>query len=134
MKLLNQDILNVFSGLNALSNEKFTAKLAWKIQTARVSLQPFAESVASAMDDVRRKFGLKDANGNFIPAKNDQGEDIPDTMQVAQQDVETLNNELLELLNVETEVTNVQLSISDFPDTFEISPNTLAALQPILQD
>jgi hypothetical protein len=32
----------------------------------------------------------------------------------------------------EVELSNVSLSLSDFPDSLEISPNTLAALSPII--
>jgi hypothetical protein len=134
MKLRNEQILNVFAGLNALGNEKFAAKLAWKISTARGALTPFVESLEKTMSDVRLKYAIKDTDGNVLPAVDENGKEVQGTMQVAKENLLLLNNELLDLVNIETDVENVTLSISDFPDTFEISPNTLEALRPILVD
>ena len=134
MKLRNEQILNVFAGLNSLGNEKFSAKLAWKISTARGALTPFVESLEKTMSEVRLKYAVKDDEGNVVPAVDEEGKSVEGTIQVSRENIPLLNTELTELLSVETEVENVSLSINDFPDTLEISPNALAALQPILHD
>lgn len=134
MKLRNEQILNVFAGLNSLGNEKFSAKLAWKISTARSVLTPFVESLEKSMSEVRLKYAVKDTDGNVTPALGENGLPVEGTMQVTKEDIPRLNQELTDLLTVETDVDNVSLSINDFPDTLEISPNTLATLQPILHD
>jgi len=132
MKLTNQQMLDVFAGLNTLSNEKFAAKMSWKIQMARTTLQPLVEALDKLLTEVRTKYAVKDNLGETIPAKNDKGEDIPNTIQIASENFAAVNDELMGLMKAEVEVSNVSLSLSDFPDTFEISPNTLAALSPIL--
>jgi len=132
MKLTNQQMLDVFAGLNTLSNEKFAAKMSWKIQMARTTLQPLVEALDKLLTEVRTKYAVKDNLGETIPAKNDKGEDIPNTIQIASENFAAVNDELMGLMKTEVEVSNVSLSLSDFPDTFEISPNTLAALSPIL--
>lgn len=134
MKLRNEQILNVFSGLNSLGNEKFSAKLAWKISTARGALTPFVESLEKAMSELRLKYAIRNEDGDVIPAVDEEGKSVEGTIQVSRENIPILNKELAELLGVETEVENVTLSINDFPDTLEISPNALAALQPILHD
>lgn len=134
MKLRNEQILNVFAGLNALGNEKFSAKLAWKISTARGALTPFVESLEKTMNDVRLKYAIRDEEGKVLSALDENGNAVQGTMQVSKEELPVLNNELLDLLSVETEVENVTLSISDFPDTLEISPNALESLRPILVD
>ena len=68
MKLRNEQILNVFAGLNSLGNEKFSAKLAWKISTARGALTPFVESLEKAMSELRLKYAIRDEEGNPVPA------------------------------------------------------------------
>lgn len=134
MKLRNEQVLNVFGGLNTLGNEKFSAKLAWKISTARATLSPFVESLEKTMTEVRTKYAVRDTEGNIIPAFDNNGMQVEGTMQVEKDKLQVLNAELMELLTAETEVINVSLSIADFPDTFEVSPNVLQALQPILSD
>jgi hypothetical protein len=134
MKLRNEQILNVFAGLNSLGNEKFSAKLAWKISTARGALTPFVESLEKAMSELRLKYAIRDEEGNPVPAVDENGKSVEGTIQVSRENVPVLNKELTDLLSVETDVENVSLSVNDFPDTLEISPNALAALQPILHD
>jgi hypothetical protein len=132
MKLTNQQILDVFAGLNQLSNEKFAAKLAWKIQMARTTLQPLVESLDKMLAETRQKYAVKDNLGQIVPAKDKDGNDIENTMQIAPENIKAANEELSGLMLTEVEVSNVSLSLSDFPDSLEISPNTLAALSPII--
>lgn len=134
MQLRNEQILNVFSGLNALGNEKFSAKLAWKIITARGALTPFVESLEKSMSELRLKYAIKNEEGTAIPAVDEQGNAVEGTIQVSKENIPLLNKELSDLLAVETTVENVSLSIEDFPDTLQISPNVIAALQPILSN
>jgi len=132
MKLTNQQMLDVFAGLNQLSNEKFAAKLAWKIQMARTTLQPLVESLDKMLAETRQKYAVKDNLGQIVPAKDKDGNDIENTMQIAPENIKAANDELSGLMLTEVEVSNVSLSLSDFPDSLEISPNTLAALSPII--
>ena len=132
MKLTNQQMLNVFAGLNELSNEKFAAKLAWKIQMARTTLQPLVESLDKLLAETRQKYAVKDNLGQIVPAKDKDGNDIENTMQIAPENIKAANDELSGLMMTEVEVSNVSLSLSDFPDSLEISPNTLSALAPII--
>jgi predicted nucleic acid-binding Zn-ribbon protein len=132
MKLTNQQMLDVFAGLNQLSNEKFAAKLAWKIQMARTTLQPLVESLDKMLTETRQKYAIKDNLGQIVPAKDKDGNDIENTMQIAPENIKAANDELSGLMLTEVELSNVSLSLSDFPDSLEISPNTLAALSPII--
>jgi hypothetical protein len=134
MKLRNEQVLNVFGGLNTLGNEKFSAKLAWKISTARATLSPFVESLEKTIAEVRTKYAIRDADGNIVPAFDNNGMQVEGTMQVERDKIQVLNSELMGLLAAETEVANVTLSVADFPDTFEVSPNVLQSLQPILSE
>jgi hypothetical protein len=133
MILTNQQLLESFQALQQLSNEKFSAKLAWKIQTARVTLQPFMETLNRSLDEVRMKYAVRDESGNIVPGKDKEGNEVPGSLQIPNEKINDANQELRELLALEIEVSsNVQFSISDFPESFEISANTLSGLQGIL--
>ncbi len=132
MKLTNQHVMDALSGLNELSNEKFPAKLAWKIQTARLSLEPFAKTMNEQMGTLRDKFAVKDAEGNFVPGVNEKGEPVEGTIHIGREHVVVFNKELEDLMGLEVEVNNVSIDIADFPDSIEVSPNSLHALRGIL--
>ena len=87
MKLTNQHVMDALSGLNELSNEKFPAKLAWKIQTARLSLEPFAKTLNEQLGTVRDKFAVKDSEGNFVLGVNEKGEPVEGTIQIGRENL-----------------------------------------------
>lgn len=134
MKLKNEEIFGILTALNSIANEKVPAKLAWKINTARNTLQPFVETLQTVLDETRLRYAILDDDGNPVPGKNEEGEDVPGTIQLKQESIPELNREVSALLTEEVEVANVELSMSAFPDSMEFTPNSLAALQPILVD
>lgn len=134
MKITNQQLLESFQALQQLSNEKVPAKLAWKIQTARVTLQPFVEVLNKSLDEIRMKFALRNEAGDVVPGKDKDGNDLPGTLQIPSDKIQKANQELRDLLSEQLDILlNVTISIEDFPDSLEISANTLSGLQAILQ-
>lgn len=132
MKLTNQQILESAVVLQDIAAEKFPAKLAWKIQTAKQTLQPFVDTATTQLDAVRLSYALKDDMGALVLAQDAAGNDIPNTIQFATNTLAQVNQEISELLLAEVDVLNVELSLSEFPDTFTISANAIQALTPLL--
>jgi hypothetical protein len=132
MKLTNGQIMDIFAALNELAEEKFSAKLAWKIQMARTSLQPIVEPLYKMVNDVQMKHAIRDHLGQLIPAKREDGTDIENSFKIAPEYFASVTAEVGELMSVSTEVNNVSISLSDFPESFKISANTMAALSPIM--
>lgn len=132
MKLTNGQIMDIFQALNDLSEEKFSAKLAWKIQISRSTLQPIVEPLFKMVNEVQMRHALRDHLGQLIPAKREDGTDIENSFKISPEHFPAVNAEIMELMNVQTEVSNVSLSLSDFPETFKISANAMAALSPIM--
>ena len=134
MQLTNAQVLNVLQALNTLSQKKLPIKLAWKITTAVRSLEPFAKAVDEPMQEIRTKHAVKDADGKLVEAVDKDGTPIPNTIQIPGDKVRVVNTELNELLEQTIEVTNVELKLSDFPDTLELEPAVLNGLLPIIND
>lgn len=132
MKLTNGQIMDIFQALNDLSEEKFSAKLAWKIQISRSTLQPIVEPLFKMVNEVQMRHALRDHLGQLIPAKREDGTDIENSFKISPEHFPAVNAEILDLMSVQTEVANVSLSLSDFPETFKISANAMAALSPIM--
>ena len=134
MQLTNVQVLNVLQGLNTISQNKLPIRLAWKVTTAIRSLQEFAKAVDEPMKEIRTKHALKDDAGNFVPAVDENGNNIPDTIQIPNDKVAIVNKEMNELLDATVEVNNVEFSLTDFPETMELEPSVLILLTPILKD
>lgn len=131
MQLTNNQVLNALQGLTTLTNNKLPIKLAWKVTTAVRELEVFAKAVETPMQEIRTKYALKDKDGNFVPAINEAGETVPNTIQIPSEKLQVLNSELSELLNETVNVLNVSLKLEDFPDTLELEPAVLNSLIPL---
>jgi len=134
MQLTNVQVLNVLQGLNTISQNKLPIRLAWKVTTAIRSLQDFAKAVDEPMKEIRTKHALKDEAGNFVAAVDENGKDIPDTIQIPNDKIAIVNQEMNDLLGATVEVANVEFSLSDFPETLELEPSVLSLLMPVLKD
>jgi hypothetical protein len=133
MQLTNLQVLNALQGLNALGQQKLPIKLAWKITTAVRALETFAKAVDEPMKEIRTKYAIKDADGNFVPAVDENGKELPDSLQIPNDKVAIVNKELNELLDQVVEVHNVTIKLSHFPDNCELEPAVLNALSAILE-
>lgn len=134
MQLTNVQVLNVLQGLNTISQNKLPIRLAWKVTTAIRSLQEFAKAVDEPMKEIRTKHALKDEAGNFVSAVDENGKAIPDTIQIPNDKIAIVNQEMNELLGATVEVSNVEFSLSDFPESMELEPSVLSLLMPVLKD
>jgi hypothetical protein len=134
MQLTNVQVLNVLQGLNILSQNKLPIRLAWKVSTAIRSLQEFAKTLDEPMQELRLKYAVRDDNGNAIEALDNDGNSLPNTVQIPNDKITAFNKEMNELLETLVEVTNVQFSLTDFPDTLELEPTVLTLLSHILTD
>jgi hypothetical protein len=134
MKLTNMQVQEVLAGIRALGSEKMPAKLAWKLQTARKSLEPFLETLTASIQEIQQKYATRDEKGELLPAKDAEGNPIPGTIAIPEEKIGPANKDLEELLSQKVEVTNVSLSIADFPDTLTVTADAMAALSPIITD
>jgi hypothetical protein len=134
MQLTNIQVLNVLQGLNTLAQQKLPIRLAWKVTTAIRSLKEFAKAVEEPLQEIRMKYAVRDVVGNLVEAVNESGESVPNTMQIPNDKLEVLNQEINDLLNATVEVSNVEFSLSDFPETMEMEPSALNLLMPIIKN
>lgn len=133
MKLKNKDIIETMDSLNLIGKEKFPIKLSWKIETARRVLEPLYESATEIIAKIKQSKALRNEDGSFIQAKDKDGNEVPNTLIFDNKDVESLNKEIINLLNEEVEVQNIIIKINDFPDDLELSPDTLHSLKSIIE-
>ena len=128
----NRDVIDVMSSISALSRDKLPIKLSWRIETARRALSPFHEAAVEAIDKIKMSKALKDPEGNYVLATDENGKKLPGTLVFDNKEVANVNNEIKALLDEIVDVENVTIKISDFPDTLEISPESIRGLNTVL--
>jgi hypothetical protein len=134
MELTNQQVQDALAVLRSMGQQKYPAKFAWKLQTARKQLEPFSETLIEHLQEIQQKYAERDEDGNVVPGKNEKGEPVPGTITIPPADLDAANKELEELLRETVTVENVKLRIFDFPDAVEVTPDMLSALAPIMAD
>lgn len=134
MKIKNRDIIEILSTLNLMARQKLPIKFSWKIETARNSIRPFAETAIQMVDQVKKEHALRDPDGNILMSKDANGNDIPDTLMFDKGVIEEVNREIEALLDGEVEISNVEFRLEDFPDSVELTANEVRTLGKIISD
>ena len=134
MQLTNLQVLNALQSLSTISQHKLPIRLAWRITTAIRSLEPFAKAVDEPMKDIRMKYAIKDQLDNYIEAVDDNGNSVPNTIQIPNDKIAIVNKDMDELLSQMVEVLNVKFKLSEFPDTLELQPAVLVGLTPLITE
>ena len=128
MKMSNRDLVGVSAALGALRTQKMPPKLAWKMVIIRSTLEPFSKAFDDQVDVLRKNWAEKDADGNPIVVALDNGQE---SYRIPEESVEEANDELESLFDQTFEVDNVELKISDFPESMELTPEVMGLLEPL---
>lgn len=134
MELKNRDIIDIINSLNVLARERLPIKLSWRIETTRRTLQPFYETALSAVEQAKFRRALRNPDDTFVLAKDAAGNDIPGTMMFPRDQVDELNKEINSVLDEKVEVTNIAIKLSEFPDSLEVSAESMKGLDQIIKD
>jgi len=132
MLLTNAQVLNALGSLTTLTQTKLPIQLAWKINLAIKSLEPFARDLDGPVQEIKTKHAVKDEEGNYLPAVDENDNPLPNTLQIPAQFIAEVNSEIENLLQQTVTVENVQFKITDFPDHIELEPTVLAGLFPLI--
>jgi hypothetical protein len=132
MKLTNEQVNYAFTVLAMVRNEKLPISLSWKITMTMQSLEPVLRAFNAHHNALRDKYALRDKEGNLVLGLNTEGAEVPNSFQVPKEVSEEFESQLKELSSQTTEFQNLGFKLSDFPESFAISPALLTHLAPLL--
>jgi hypothetical protein len=130
MKLSNGELLGFFAALGSLKQRKMPARLAWKLSATEKILRPFGDAFDGATDELRKRYAEKDAKGEPVIIKDEKG---VDTFDIKPDNMKKANEELADLMKETFEVQPVELTLEDFPDTLEVTPELMGLLAPMIE-
>lgn len=134
MLLQNEQVNKIVIALRYIESSKMPIGLAWKVKMALQTFEPIAAAYSALATTIRDKYVLRRENGDIVLGTDEHGKDVPGTFQVPIEVSEAFQVEMKELGSQATSfvVENFQLKVSEFPESFEISPVLLNYLTPIL--
>ena len=102
-KIKNSQLSNeALSAINKLLEADIDAVAAFKLTRIIKFISPIVEDKLTSEKKIYDRWAKKDDQGNFSLAKDDQGNDIPDTVVLS--DIDSFTKEMSELYQVENDI------------------------------
>ena len=130
MKMTNGSMLGFFAALGGLRTRGMPAKLAWKLVVNETMLKPYASAFDTTATEIRERYADKDKAGVVIRTVDANG---IEHYVIPAEGLVKANKELSEFLEEAFEVFPVELTLHDFPDQFEVTPELMGLLAPIME-
>ena len=102
-------------------------KAAYKLNKIKKAVEKEGDFYGEKFQEILDKYAKKDENGELV--FNEDGSQI----MIKDDMIEECNKELTDLQNLEVQIENYGLTIDDFGDDIECTPDSLAALMPFME-
>ena len=102
-------------------------KAAYKLNKIRKAVEKEGEFYSEKFQEILNDYAKKDENGELI--FNEDGDQI----MIKDDMIDECNKALTDLQNLEVQIENYGLSIDDFGENLECTPDQLAALIPFME-
>lgn len=112
--------------MNIFNNYKLPLKVAYKMNKLKKAVETEGEFYANKFQEIVSTYGQHDENGDLVFSEDGEQILIKDGM------VEECNKAIADLQTLTVSVDNCNLSIDDFGDELECTPEELEALMPFL--
>lgn len=109
-----------------LSDTNLPLKVAYKLNKIRKAVEKESEFYADKFQEIVHTYAKIDENGEIVFSEDGSQILIKDGM------VEECNKALEELQKLEVQIENYNLSIDDFGENLECTPDQLNALMPFM--
>lgn len=109
-----------------LSDTNLPLKVAYKLNKIRKAVEKESEFYADKFQEIVHTYAKIDDNGEIVFSEDGSQILIKDGM------VEECNKALTELQNLEVQIENYNLSIDDFGEDLQCTPDQLNALMPFM--
>lgn len=131
MRLQIRQVLNYFSELQNLSNEKMPISLAFKVDCLKQNLEEVVLQTNQIVEQIRIKFAKKNESGEVICPIDEEGRTL-DGYVFNVEDIELINAETNKIFDEFVELPIFNLKISEFPEDFYISVDSVGKLRGLL--
>lgn len=128
VKVTMDQILNFRDGSGAFASQHLPLKGAYKLNKLRKAVDEEFKYYSEKFQEIIDTYAQKDENGEVVFSDDGTQILIKDGM------VEECNKTLEELQNLEVEIDNCNLTIEDFGEDIECTPDQLEAIMPFMAE
>lgn len=126
VKVTMEQIIDFRNGGDFFSGANLPLKAAYKLNKVRKVVEKEAEFYTDKFQEIIDKYAKKDDNGNLVFSEDESQIMIKDDM------IDECNEALVNLQTLEVEIDNCNLTIDDFGDDLQCTPDELNVLMPFM--
>lgn len=102
-------------------------KAAYKLNKIRKAVEKEGEFYSEKFQEILNQYAKKDENGELVFSEDG------DQIMIKEDMIDECNKALTDLQNLEVQIENYGLSIDDFGEDLECTPDQLSALMPFME-
>ncbi len=121
-----EQIINFRNSENFFNDTTIPLKAAYKINKIRKAAEKESDFYSEKFQEILDKYAKKDEKGNLVFSEDESQIMIKEDM------IEECNKELSNLQNLEVQIENYNLTIEDFGEDIECTPDDLETLMPFM--
>ncbi len=122
-----EQIIDFRNSEDAFGNMNLPLKAAYKLNKIRKAIEKEGDFYGEKFQEILDKYAKKDENGELVFSGDGSQIMIKDDM------IEECNKELNDLQTLEVQVENYSLTIEDFGEGIECTPDDLETLMPFME-
>ena len=122
-----EQIIDFRNSEDAFSNMNLPLKAAYKLNKIRKAVEKEGDFYGEKFQEILDKYAKKDENGELVFSDDGSQIMIKDDM------IEDCNKELSDLQTLEVQIENYNLTIEDFGEGIECTPDDLETLMPFME-
>lgn len=126
VKVTMEQIIDFRNSTDFFSDTNLPLKGAYKLNKIRKAVDKEGEFYSEKFQEIVNKYAKKDEDGNLIFSDDENQIMVKDDM------INECNDALINLQELEVEIDNCNLTIDDFGEGFECTPDELAVLMPFM--
>ena len=127
VKVTMEQIIDFRNSASIFGDTNLPLKGAYKLNKIRKIADKEGEFYSEKFQEIIDKYAKKDDDGNLIFSENN------DQIMIKEDMIDECNEALVNLQNLEIEVDNCNLTLDDFGEGFECTPDELAVLMPFME-
>lgn len=124
---LNEEFIK---SINYLSEKEVNIQVAVKLEKMLIKLSDALKSKNESEAELVNKYAIKDEDGNFVLAQNEDGETIPNSYNISNESIEDYKKDYANLMNETHEIDIDKIHMSELADT-KISAKNFSYLKPL---
>jgi len=122
-----EQIIDFRNSEDAFGNMNLPLKAAYKLNKIRKAVEKEGDFYGEKFQEILDKYAKKNENGELVFSDDGSQIMIKDDM------IEECNKELSDLQTLEVQIENYNLTIKDFGEDIECTPDDLEALMPFME-